>query len=92
MRPEIPPKSICKKSLKIYDQFFGHCDTEEDFIKASEFMDKKLGEEKASQIEIEHYVFTNLITGSNECANCDLLDDDEYHEIRDARMSKEGSA
>ena len=87
-RSMVPPSTICRKSRKIYDEFFEDC---EDPYEASDLMVKKLGEEKATEIQVEVSI-AGTIVHTYECKDCDILDDDEYHEIRNARISKEGSA
>ena len=87
-RPMIPPSSMCRRSREIYDEYFQEC---EDPFEAYDLMEKELGEEKACQINLEVQIATTIVH-SYECKDCAALDDEAYHEIRNARRSEEGSA
>jgi hypothetical protein len=87
-RSMFPPSTICRKSREIYDEFFEDC---EDPLEASDLMVKKLGEEKASEIQLEVHISTN-IDHTYECIDCAILHDEAYHEKLNARSSEEGSA
>ena len=83
-RSMIPPNAICRISRKLYDEFFGNCKTGEDCMKASDLMVKKLGEEKATQIQLEVSSVLTTVLGY-ECKDCALLKDNVHHEILGAR-------
>jgi hypothetical protein len=85
-RSMVPPSTICRKSREIYDEFFEDC---EDPLEASDLMVKKLGEEKATEIQIEVSVAGTSVTGY-ECKDCAILDDEAHHEKRRARRSEKG--
>jgi hypothetical protein len=88
LRSMFPPSTACKKSRKIYDEYFQDC---EDPFEASDLMVKELGEEKADEIQWEVHLSTNLVH-TYECKDCAALDDESYHEKRRGRRSEEGSA
>jgi hypothetical protein len=73
------------ESEEIMEEFFSHCETDEDYERAEEALVKKYGEEEAKNIRIWSSPGT---MPSWECSDCFHLADEEYFDKRLGRREE----